>query len=32
VHSEATIKFPLEAGDRVVIYTNGFTESFNARR
>ena len=32
VHCEATIKIPLEAGDRVVIYTDGFTESFNARR
>jgi len=32
VDSEAAVEIPLEAGDRVVIYTDGFTESFNARQ
>ncbi len=31
VDREAAVEVPLEAGDRVVIYTDGFTESFNAR-
>lgn len=31
VDREAAVEFPLHAGDRVVIYTDGFTESFNAR-
>jgi PAS domain S-box-containing protein len=30
VDSEAAVEVPLDAGDRVVIYTDGFTESFNA--
>ena len=29
---EAAQEIPLQAGDRVVIYTDGFTESFNAAR
>lgn len=32
VDREAAQEIPLEAGDRVVIYTDGFTESFNAAR
>jgi serine phosphatase RsbU (regulator of sigma subunit) len=31
VHREAMIEVPVEPGDRVVIYTDGFIESFNAR-
>jgi PAS domain S-box-containing protein len=31
VDSEAAVEVPLDAGDRVVIYTDGFTESFNAQ-
>jgi PAS domain S-box-containing protein len=31
VHREATVEVPVEPGDRVVIYTDGFIESFNAR-
>jgi PAS domain S-box-containing protein len=31
VDGEATIEVPVEAGDRVVIYTDGFTESFNSQ-
>jgi hypothetical protein len=29
---DAACTIPLEAGDRVVIYTDGFTESFDSRR
>ena len=29
VDSEATMEFPVEKGDRLVIYTDGLTESFN---
>ena len=29
VDREPTIEVPIQAGDRVVIYTDGFTESFN---
>lgn len=32
VDSEAVTEIPVEKGDRVVIYTDGFSESFNARR
>jgi PAS domain S-box-containing protein len=32
VDREATVEIPLEAGDRVVIYTDGFTESFDERK
>jgi serine phosphatase RsbU (regulator of sigma subunit) len=32
VDGEAVTEVPVEAGDRVVIYTDGFSESFNARR
>jgi len=32
VGEEATVEVPLHAGDRVVIYTDGFTESFDAKR
>ncbi len=32
VDREAAQEIPLEAGDRLVIYTDGFTESFNAAR
>lgn len=32
VDGEAMIEVPVESGDRVVIYTDGFTESFNASR
>jgi len=31
VSGEATIEIPLQAGDRLVIYTDGFSESFNAQ-
>ena len=31
VGEEATVEVPLHAGDRVVIYTDGFTESFDAQ-
>jgi PAS domain S-box-containing protein len=30
VDNEASIEVPVQPGDRVVIYTDGFTESFNA--
>jgi len=29
VHGDATTEFPTQSGDRVVIYTDGFTECFN---
>jgi PAS domain S-box-containing protein len=32
VDSDATIETPVQAGDRVIIYTDGLTESFNSRR
>ena len=32
VDSEATIETPVQQGDRVLIYTDGLTESFNSRR
>ena len=32
VDGEASTEMQLEPGDRVVIYTDGFTESFNAQR
>jgi phosphoserine phosphatase RsbU/P len=32
VDVEATVEVPLESGDRVVIYTDGFTESFDAKQ
>ena len=32
VGHEATIEVPVREGDRVVIYTDGFTESFNPNR
>jgi sigma-B regulation protein RsbU (phosphoserine phosphatase) len=32
VGSEATVVVPVESGDRLVIYTDGFTESFNEQR
>jgi PAS domain S-box-containing protein len=32
VGEEPIIEVPVQAGDRVVIYTDGFSESFNARR
>jgi PAS domain S-box-containing protein len=32
VDSEATAEFPVHAGDRVIIYTDGFTESFDAQK
>ena len=31
VNGNATTDIPTRAGDRVVIYTDGFTESFNAQ-
>jgi phosphoserine phosphatase RsbU/P len=31
VNQDATIEVPLQAGDRIVIYTDGFTESFNSQ-
>lgn len=32
VDSEPTIETPVQAGDRVIIYTDGLTENFNSRR
>jgi phosphoserine phosphatase RsbU/P len=32
VDNEAAIEVPVRPGDRVVIYTDGFTETFNSRR
>jgi PAS domain S-box-containing protein len=32
VDNEAVIEVPVQAGDRVAIYTDGFTETFNSRR
>jgi len=32
VGKEATVIVPVESGDRLVIYTDGFTESFNEQR
>jgi PAS domain S-box-containing protein len=32
VGKEATVVVPVESGDRLVIYTDGFTESFNEQR
>ncbi|HWZ54219.1 MAG TPA: SpoIIE family protein phosphatase [Candidatus Acidoferrales bacterium] len=32
VSSEATVVVPVQSGDRLVIYTDGFTESFNSDR
>jgi PAS domain S-box-containing protein len=32
VGKEATVIVPVESGDRLVIYTDGFTESFNQQR
>jgi PAS domain S-box-containing protein len=32
VGPDATVNYSLEAGDRVMLYTDGFTENFNARR
>jgi PAS domain S-box-containing protein len=32
VDAEAIVEVPLEAGDRVVVYTDGLSENFNARR
>jgi len=32
VDNEAEIEVPVQPGDRVVIYTDGFTETFDARR
>jgi PAS domain S-box-containing protein len=32
VSEDSTIKVPLQAGDRVMLYTDGFTENFNAER
>jgi PAS domain S-box-containing protein len=31
VDAGAALKIPIEAGDRVILYTDGFTESFNTR-
>jgi PAS domain S-box-containing protein len=31
VDAGAALKIPVEAGDRVILYTDGFTESFNTR-
>ncbi len=31
VDPEATLEFPIQEGDRVVIYTDGFTESLNSQ-
>jgi serine phosphatase RsbU (regulator of sigma subunit) len=31
IHREATAEVSVEPGDRVVIYTDGFIETFNAR-
>jgi len=32
VDNEAAAEIPVQAGDRVVIYTDGFTETFNSQR
>jgi PAS domain S-box-containing protein len=32
VDHEATVEVPVQEGDRIVIYTDGFSESFNAKR
>jgi len=32
VGSDAAVETPLQAGDRILIYTDGLTESFNSRR
>jgi sigma-B regulation protein RsbU (phosphoserine phosphatase) len=32
VGSDATVFVPVQSGDRLVIYTDGFTESFNQQR
>jgi PAS domain S-box-containing protein len=32
VDGEAAIEIPVEAGDRILMYTDGVTEAFNARR
>ena len=32
VGSDATVVVPVQSGDRLVIYTDGFTESFNQQR
>jgi sigma-B regulation protein RsbU (phosphoserine phosphatase) len=32
VGQESTVQVPLEAGDRVMLYTDGFTDNFNSRR
>jgi PAS domain S-box-containing protein len=32
VDAEAIVEVPLEAGDRVVVYTDGLSENFNAQR
>jgi sigma-B regulation protein RsbU (phosphoserine phosphatase) len=32
VSQESTVHITLEAGDRVMLYTDGFTETFNSRR
>jgi PAS domain S-box-containing protein len=32
VSSDSTIKIPLLPGDRVMLYTDGFTENFNSQR
>jgi phosphoserine phosphatase RsbU/P len=31
VGQDSTVQIPLEAGDRVMLYTDGFTESFDSR-
>jgi len=31
VDAGAAMNIPVEAGDRVILYTDGFTESFNTR-
>jgi PAS domain S-box-containing protein len=32
VAQDSTVKISLEAGDRLMLYTDGFTENFNSRR
>jgi serine phosphatase RsbU (regulator of sigma subunit) len=32
VDAEGTLEVPVQAGDRVVIYTDGFSESFDAQK
>jgi serine phosphatase RsbU (regulator of sigma subunit) len=32
ISREATIEVPLQAGDRLVIYADGFSESFSAQQ